>query len=108
VPWVEPVAGTLLMGLVLADVFLTILYARAGTGIISNRLAKLVWLRTAQACLVSQQQPAAFILRPFYRGRDAADLVDSARARGCADCTPSTRHEYHKQQSGYSEAMPSR
>jgi len=32
------------MALVLADVFLTVLYARAGTGIISDRLARLVWL----------------------------------------------------------------
>src|SRR6195952_264734 len=32
------------MALVLADVFFTILYARAGTGIISDRLARLVWL----------------------------------------------------------------
>jgi hypothetical protein len=44
VHWVEPVVGTLLMALVLADVFLTVLYARAGTGIISDRLARLVWL----------------------------------------------------------------
>jgi hypothetical protein len=42
--WVEPVAGALLMALVLADVFLTVLYARAGTGIISDRLAPLIWL----------------------------------------------------------------
>jgi hypothetical protein len=42
--WVEPLAGTLLMALVLADVFLTVLYARAGTGVISDRLARLVWL----------------------------------------------------------------
>jgi hypothetical protein len=42
--WLEPVAGTLLVALVLADVFLTVLYARAGTGIISDRLARLVWL----------------------------------------------------------------
>jgi hypothetical protein len=42
--WVEPLAGALLMALVLADVFLTVLYARAGTGIISDRLARLVWL----------------------------------------------------------------
>src|SRR3954452_11042861 len=32
------------MALVLADVFLTVLYARAGTGIISDRLARGVWL----------------------------------------------------------------
>jgi hypothetical protein len=44
VRWIEPVAGTLLMALVLADVFLTVLYARAGTGIISDRLARLIWL----------------------------------------------------------------
>lgn len=42
--WVEPLAGVSLMALVLADVFLTILYARAGTGIISDRLARLIWL----------------------------------------------------------------
>jgi hypothetical protein len=44
VRWVEPVAGTIIMALVLADVFLTVLYARAGTGIISDRLARLFWL----------------------------------------------------------------
>jgi len=42
--WLEPIAGTLLMALALADVFLTVLYARAGTGIISDRLARLIWL----------------------------------------------------------------
>ena len=42
--WVEAIAGAVLMALVLADVFFTILYARAGTGIISDRLARLVWL----------------------------------------------------------------
>jgi hypothetical protein len=44
VRWFEPVAGASLMALVLADVFLTVLYARAGTGIISARMARLVWL----------------------------------------------------------------
>jgi len=44
VHWVELVSGTALMLLVLADVFLTVLYARAGTGIISDRLARVVWL----------------------------------------------------------------
>src|SRR3954465_12613521 len=42
--WIEAIAGALLMGTVLTDVFLTVLYARAGTGIISDRLARLVWL----------------------------------------------------------------
>lgn len=41
--WVEQAAGALLMLLVLLDVFLTVLYARANTGIISPRLARLVW-----------------------------------------------------------------
>jgi len=44
VGWIEPIAGALLMAVILADVFLTVLYARAGTGIISDRLARLVWL----------------------------------------------------------------
>ena len=44
VRWLEPVLGALLMATVLADVFLTVLYARAGTGIMSDQLARLVWL----------------------------------------------------------------
>jgi hypothetical protein len=42
--WFEPILGALLMAVVLADVFLMVLYARAGTGVISSRLARLVWL----------------------------------------------------------------
>src|ERR1700712_307020 len=42
--WIELLAGSLLMARVLADVFLTVLYSRAGTGVISDRLARLVWL----------------------------------------------------------------
>ena len=44
VRWMEPVLGTVLMVNVLADVFLTVLYARAGTGVMSDRLARQVWL----------------------------------------------------------------
>jgi hypothetical protein len=40
---IAPVLGVLLMAVVLADVFLTVLYARIGTGIIGDRLARLVW-----------------------------------------------------------------
>lgn len=40
---VEPVLGGLLILLVLLDVLLTVLYARMGTGIISIRLARLIW-----------------------------------------------------------------
>jgi hypothetical protein len=40
----EQVAGTLLMALVLLDVFFTVLYARIGTGIISTRVARGTWM----------------------------------------------------------------
>jgi Ion channel len=39
----EQIAGALLMLLVLADVFLTVLYARIRSGIISPHLARIVW-----------------------------------------------------------------
>jgi hypothetical protein len=41
--WIEPILGFALIVLALLDVFLTVLYARLGTGIISHRLACLVW-----------------------------------------------------------------
>ncbi|HEY0564021.1 MAG TPA: hypothetical protein VGC88_00480 [Terriglobales bacterium] len=41
---IEQVAGAVLMALVLLDVFLTVLYARIGTGIVSTRLARGTWL----------------------------------------------------------------
>lgn len=42
--WVEPILGVPLMLLVLADVFLTVLYARMGTAIFSERLGRVLWL----------------------------------------------------------------
>ena len=42
--WIEPILGVPLMLVVLADVFLTVLYARMGTGILSERLARTLWL----------------------------------------------------------------
>jgi hypothetical protein len=39
----EQIAGGLLVCLILVDVFLTVLYARIGTGILSPRLARAVW-----------------------------------------------------------------
>src|SRR4051812_2008955 len=42
--WIEPLAGALLMALVLLDVFFTILYARVGTEVISAYVARLIWL----------------------------------------------------------------
>ena len=42
--WVEPILGVPLMLVVLADVFLTVLYARMGTAILSERLGRPIWL----------------------------------------------------------------
>jgi hypothetical protein len=39
----EQAAGALVVLFVLVDVFLTVLYARAGTGILSSRLARTLW-----------------------------------------------------------------
>lgn len=42
-PLLEQASGALVMGLVLADVFLTVLYARIGTGLFADRVAHVVW-----------------------------------------------------------------
>jgi hypothetical protein len=42
-PWLEQLLGGLLVLLVLLDVFLTVLYARVGKGIISAGLSRAVW-----------------------------------------------------------------
>src|SRR4051812_10217256 len=42
--WIEPILGVPLMLVVLADVFLTVLYARMGTAILSERLGRALWL----------------------------------------------------------------
>src|SRR4051812_30461981 len=47
--WIEPILGVPLMLVVLADVFLTILYARMGTAILSERLSRAVWLAFREA-----------------------------------------------------------
>jgi hypothetical protein len=41
--WLEPLAGAVLMALVLVDVFLTVLYARMGAGILGTQVAHLTW-----------------------------------------------------------------
>ncbi|WP_174842745.1 hypothetical protein [Sphingomonas sp. ID1715] len=40
----QQVGGAVLMALFLADIFLTILYARAGTGLLAPQWNRLVWL----------------------------------------------------------------
>jgi hypothetical protein len=42
-PALEQLLGALLLLMTLLDVFLTVLYARAGTGIMSYKLARLIW-----------------------------------------------------------------
>lgn len=42
--WIEPVLGVPLMLVVLVDVFLTVLYARMGTAILSERLSRRLWM----------------------------------------------------------------
>ena len=56
-PGLEQALGALLLLLILLDVFLTVLYARAGTGIISYQLARLIWRAFGVAS------------RPFGQGR---------------------------------------
>jgi hypothetical protein len=46
----EQVVGALLMLLILLDVFLTVLYARADAGIISPRVSRFVWLAFKKLC----------------------------------------------------------
>ena len=41
--WLEPLAGWIVLAVTLLDVFLTVLYARAGTGLLAPRLARGVW-----------------------------------------------------------------
>lgn len=41
--WVEQTIGFLVLAVVLADVFLAVLYARMGTGILAPRLSRSVW-----------------------------------------------------------------
>ncbi len=41
--WLEPALGAALIGLVLLDVFSTVLYARISTGILSYRIARVTW-----------------------------------------------------------------
>jgi hypothetical protein len=41
--FLEPLAGGIVLAITLLDVFLTVLYARASTGLLAPRLARGVW-----------------------------------------------------------------
>jgi hypothetical protein len=56
--WLEQGLGVALIALVLLDVFLTVLYARVGSGILSHPLACLIW------------RAFRLIAKPFTRHRD--------------------------------------
>lgn len=47
--WLVAVAGTALILLAIADIFLTVLYARSGTGIVSPRIHQHVWRAMVRA-----------------------------------------------------------
>ena len=51
--FVEQVAGLVLLTSILVDIFLTVLYARAGSGLIAPRVARLFWRVIRQISTVS-------------------------------------------------------
>lgn len=65
--WLEQASGALLVTLVLVDVFLTVLYARAGAGLFGNRLSHLIWqaFRWASVPLGKKQGTALSFCGPF-------------------------------------------
>jgi hypothetical protein len=61
--WIEPLLGALLLAAALLDVFLTVLYARADAGFISNRMARLTWrVYRAAARPLGRYEPLALSL----------------------------------------------
>src|SRR3954463_8209373 len=63
----EQIGGAVLMLLFLADIFLTVLYARAGTGIFAPRFNRSVWvfLRSLSATLGRRRGAALSIAGPL-------------------------------------------
>lgn len=61
-PWLEQALGACLVLVVLLDVFLTVLYARIGTGIFSNRLARLTWRLLLGLAKLSGPRSSATVL----------------------------------------------
>lgn len=49
VSFLERASGVVVMGIILLDVFLTVLYARIGTGLIADRAAHLTWIAFRRA-----------------------------------------------------------
>ena len=57
----ERASGVLVMGIVLLDVFLTVLYARIGTGLIAERAAHLTWMAFRRAAEAAGTQRGAVL-----------------------------------------------
>ena len=60
--WLEQALGACLVLVVLLDVFLTVLYARIGTGIIGDRLARLTWRLLLGLAKLSGPRSSATVL----------------------------------------------
>jgi hypothetical protein len=58
--WLEPLAGAAITVLVLADVFLTVLYARMGAGLLASRLAGVIWTGCRRLAR-KRRRPGAFL-----------------------------------------------
>ena len=72
--WLERILGVLLLMLILLDVFLTVLYARANAAILSHRVSQLVWwifktiskpFARARGSILSFCGPAILVLLVF-------------------------------------------
>ena len=68
--WLEQTSGFLLLALVLLDVFLTVLYARLGTGILAPRISQGVWrlFRGASRLLGRHRRVAMSFCGPVILG----------------------------------------
>jgi hypothetical protein len=60
-PILEQATGALVMSLVLADIFLTVLYARIGTGLFADRVAHLVWAIFRHAGIAFERKRGAVL-----------------------------------------------
>ncbi|HEX3484329.1 MAG TPA: hypothetical protein VHT51_04665, partial [Micropepsaceae bacterium] len=57
----ERIAGGAIMFVTLADVFLTVLYARIGSGLLANRLARVTWIAFRTVAPVFGNHRAGFL-----------------------------------------------
>jgi hypothetical protein len=58
--WLEQLVGATIIALVLADVFLTVLYARMGAGLLASRLTAVIWAGCRRLA-TNSRRPGAFL-----------------------------------------------